>query len=545
MATATRRAHHRAAHAGHARAAVACCVLLTALLCLAPCATGRADEAPQLHPAFESSATFEATGDIDVHVLAALRAGGIRPAYRCSDGVFLRRVYIDLTGTLPEPHETIAFLQSEAPDRRARLVDALLERESFADYWALKWGDLLRIKAEFPIKLWPNGVQAYHRWIRDAIRTNMPLDRFARALLTSSGSNFRIAPVNFYRGVQDRSPEGLATAVALTFMGSRLEAWPKEKRDGMTAFFARVVYKPTAEWKEEIVISDPAPRARETGRLPDGTTVEIGPFDDPRELFADWLLHPDNRWFGRSLGNRIWAWMFGRGLVHETDDLRDDNPPSNPALLDAVQQELVRCGYDFKHMLRQITSSRTYQGSPIPQSPLPEARLLCAQYPVRRLDAEVLIDALCRLDGVGETYVSIVPEPFTFLPGMRHSIRLSDGTITSAFLQMFGRPSRDTGRESERDLDPTDGQRLYLLNSTEVQRRIERSGWLRQLLARHKGRNRRIVREIYTTLLARLPTSEEQGRALAYLGGRDRDDREGAMDLAWALINTKEFLYRH
>ena len=545
MAIEPTRGHSPGAPAGRVRAAAFGAGLLAVLLFTAAGGRSAADDATTVENAYESSATFEPTGDLDVHVLAALRARGIEPAHRCSDGVFLRRVYVDLLGTLPEPTESIEFLQSEAPDRRAQLVESLLEREAFADYWALKWADLLRVKAEFPINLWPNGVQAYYRWIREAVRSNMPLDRLARELLTASGSNFRVAPVNFYRGVQDRSPAGLAAAVALTFMGSRFDAWPKERKDGMAAFFTHVRYKPTAEWKEEIVISDPAPRAAFSATFPDGTTATIAPTDDPRRVFADWLLQPDNRWFAPSLANRIWSWLFGRGIVHESDDLRDDNPPSNPALLTYLAGELVRGGHDFKHMLRVITASRTYQASPVPRSASPEARILCAHYPVRRLDAEVLIDALCRLDGVGETYVSIVPEPFTYLPNMRHSVRLSDGTITSAFLEMFGRPARDTGLERERDLEPTDGQRLYLLNSSEVQRRIERSGWLRSMLARHRGRNRRVVREIYTTLLARLPTSEEQGRALAYMGGRDRLDREAAVDLAWALINTKEFLYRH
>jgi hypothetical protein len=528
-------------------------VALLALVAAAVTAAGsmgaaRADEAPApaaLDPIYESSPGFDPQNEIDVQVLAQLRRHHIEPAYRCSDAVFLRRVYVDLIGTLPTPEEVRRFLTSEDPNRRTALVDELLQRDEFVDTWTLKWGDLLRVKAEFPIKLWPNGVQAYHRWIHDAIREDMPMDRFARELLTSSGSNFRVPAVNFYRAVDDSSPAGRAAAVALTFMGTRFERWPAERRAGMAAFFSRIATKATAEWKEEIIMNDPAPAGPLHAVLPDGTPVEVPAGTDPRRVFADWLVAPGNPWFARSLANRAWSWMFGRGVVEEVDDLRPDNPPSNPGLLSWLERELVSSGYDMRHLLRTIVLSRTYQASPIPRSRDSAARALFAFYPLRRLDAEVLIDALCRLDGRGETYVSIVPEPYTYLPNMKQSIRLADGTITSPFLEMFGRPARDTGLESERSNSVTDAQRLYLLNSSEVEARIERSPWLRYLLNRNRRNPRRLVRAVYTALLARLPTSQEQAVALRALEKGARMQREGAVDLVWALINSKEFLYRH
>ncbi len=515
---------------------------LVLLLLVAPAV---ADEEPAFVHPYESGTGFARANAIDACALAEFERRGIEPSNPCSDAVFLRRVHVDLIGTLPEPAATRRFLLDRAPGKRTRLVDELLKRDEFVDYWTLKWGDLLRVKAEFPINLWPNGVQAYHRWIRDAVKANMPYDRFARALLTSSGSNFRVPPVNFYRAVQSRKPGSIAEAVALTFMGTRIEHWPEDRRAGMAALFSKIVYKKTAEWKEEIVIQDPAPSGPLDAVLPDGTQVTIAPDDDPRFVFADWLLAPDNPWFARNIANRAWAWLFGRGVVHEPDDLRPDNLPANPALLLCLERELVRSGYDLKHLFRFILTSRTYQGSPIPRSDHPDAAAVFAYYPVRRLDAEVLIDALCHLDGRGENYVSIVPEPFTFLTNMKRTIRLSDGTITSPFLEMFGRPSRDTGLECERSLDPTDAQRLYLLNSSDVQRRIERSPWLRRLAGQARRNALGAIRPIYVAILARDPTQAELSAAAAYLSKEGRDPRQGVMDLAWALINGKEFLYRH
>ncbi len=521
--------------------------VLLALLLLAAVAAGPAgaEDTAALVPPYEGRAGFEPVNAIDVAVLAELRRKGIQPSHRCSDEVFIRRVHVDVIGTLPDPVRVAAFLGDESEDKRARLVEEVLAREEYADLWTLKWCDLLRVKAEFPINLWPNGVQAYRRWIFESIKANRPYDAFVRDLLTSSGSNFRVAPVNFYRAVQDRSPHGLAGAVALTFMGSRYERWPEAKKKGMAAFFSRIAYKKTAEWKEEIIIPDPAPRPPLAATFPDGKDVTIGPSEDPRRVFANWLLDRKNPVLARSLANRVWSWLMGRGVVHEPDDLRADNPPVNPALLAALERALVAADFDVKALFRLILNSRTYQGSPIPQSKDPQAEALFAHYAVRRLDAEVLIDALCRLDGRGENYLSQVPEPFTILRGLTRTVRLADGSITSPFLEMFGRPSRDTGLESERNNEPTDAQRLYLLNSSDVHRRLVGSRWLRRLVQRYGRKHTTLARYIYLTLLSRQPMPLELGIAVQHIRGNAKNPHEPAVDVAWALINTKEFLYRH
>ena len=488
--------------------------------------------------------------ELDRHVRSALAAKGIEPALACSDEVFLRRAYIDLTGRLPELETTRLFLGSEAPEKRAELVDALWGNEHFLDYWALKWCDALRVKAEFPINLWPNGVQIYHRWVRDAMHASMPYDEFARALLTSSGSNFRVPPVNFYRAMQGHAPETIASAVALTFMGSRYDQWPQEQQEEMTKFFSRVAFKGTAEWKEEIVHLDPAATEPLDAVLPDGTQVHIEAGEDPRAVFADWLVAPDNEWFARSVVNRIWYWLVGRGIIHEPDDLRPDfvqpgNPPANPELLAYLERELIDSGFDLRHIYRLILNSRTWQQSSIARSDDPQAGTLLACYPVRRLDAEVLIDALCWFAGDGESYSSPIPEPFTWVPEYHPTIALADGSIGSQFLEMFGRPSRDTGLLSERNNEPTQSQRLYLLNSSDVQRRIAQSPRLREILTSTGWNARMTVAELYLTLLSREPTEDEMAVALEYCAADERKLYDAAVDLSWALINSKEFLYRH
>jgi len=217
----------------------------------------------------------------------------------------------------------------------------------------------------------------------------------------------------------------------------------------------------------------------------------------------------------------------------------------NPGLLACLEKELVNANYDLRHIYRLILNSRTYQQSPIPRSDHPDAEALFAHYPVRRLDAEVLIDALCWITGTQESYSSLIPEPFTFIPERQRTIALVDGSITSQFLEMFGRPARDTGMESERNNQPTDAQRLHLLNSTHIQRKIERSGRLQRLVRASKGNRRTLINMIYINILSRYPTQAELAAAEKYYQTDGLNLRQATNDLIWALINTKEFLYRH
>ena len=553
--------------------------------------------APETSPnIFESPLPPAAAGQIDRLVLAKLSSLNIQPAL-CSDAVFVRRVYLDVIGTLPTAKEAREFIQDPdsprgagAKTKRAKLIDRLLARDEFADYWAMKWGDVLRIKAEFPVNLWPNAAQAYHHWVRASIVQNKPYDQFVRELLTSSGSNFRVPPVNFYRAIQNRTPEGIATAAALTFMGSRTDSWPKDRLPGLAVFFSQIGYKPTREWKEENVFWDPlgsspapadgaaappagsgpkapttipARRAPLTAIFPDGTKIQLDPNRDPREVFAEWLITPKNPWFTRSIVNRVWAWLLGRGIIHEPDDIRDNNPPSHPELLAYLEKELVAGKYDLKRLHRLILNSNTYQLSSMPRFNKPEAAAQFASYPLRRLDAEVLIDAINNIAGTHDLYTSPIPEPFTYIPQDHPAVALPDGSITSPFLALFGRTARATGMENERDNKPVPAQWLYMLNSVQIQRKLDQSTRLKTII--ESGRKpAEIVEELYLTILSRFPTPDEVKAAEEYgtvttpgksaTPGKDgkavkpvavAKKRDDWLDITWALINSIEFLYRH
>ena len=500
---------------------------------------------------FAGGAAPVAQGEIDKLVFGQLEKLGIPPAAQCSDAVFVRRAFLDVIGTLPNTLEARDFILDRSPNKRSDLIDRLLARDEFADYWAMKWSDLLRVKAEFPVNLWPNAAQAYHHWIRASIRENQPYDQFARALLTASGSNFRDPPVNFYRAMQNHDPRGIAQTVALTFMGVRAEQWPSNQLNGLAAFFAQVSFKSTSEWKEEIIFNDPAGTnvatylgAARKATFPGGKTVSLPADRDPRQVFADWLITPENPWFTRNLANRVWSWLLGQGIIHEPDDLRADNPPSNPELLAYLERELIAAHYDWRALFRLILNSQTYQLSSVSGSAAPAAVTHFASYPVRRLDAEVLIDAINQLTSSNEKYSSAIPEPFTFIPDGSRAIALPDGSITSPFLELFGRPSRDTGLEAERNSRITASQRLHLLNSTQIQRKLEQSRMV-AVQSQSKQPPREVATLLYLSILSRYPTEEELKAVVAYASSGRVKAREAVLDLAWALMNSAEFLYRH
>jgi hypothetical protein len=488
---------------------------------------------------FESKLPIQPGTTIDDLVLSKLAELSIKPANLCSDEVFFRRIYIDTLGTLPTVDEAKQFLDDPDPMKRAKLIDQALERSEFADYWAMKWCDILRVKAEFPIKLWPNAAQAYHHWIRTSIKENLPYDTFVRELLTSSGSNFRKPQVNFYRALQSKEPKALAQAVALTFLCERTDQWPEQRLEGMSAFFSQVGYKPTGEWKEEIIFFDRR-KGKEsvneplTAVYPNGATVQIPVGKDPREVFADWLVHDKNPWFARAITNRVWYWLNGRGIVDPPDDVRSDNPASNLALLNHLADEFVASDYDMRHLFRLILNSQTYQLSCIPASEDSRAAENFAHYQVRRQDAEVLIDAICQLTGTFERYSSIIPEPFTFLPDGTRAVALPDGSITSSFLEMFGRPPRDTGLEEERNNKLTAAQALHLLNSNHLRNKLKQGPGLKDLLSKAKG-SEETTELLYLAILSRRPTNTEKYMVMGL----------SSRDAAWALVNTDEFLFRH
>ncbi len=498
---------------------------------------------------YRISGPLRANNAIDTILLAEFKTKGIKPAALCSNAVFCRRVFIDLMGTMPHPNEARAFLASKDPKKRAKLIASLLNRKEFNSYWTLKWCDHLRVKSEFPINLWPNAVAAYHQWVFQAIKTNMPYDQFARALLTSSGSNFRVPAVNFYRAMQSRTPDGIAQAVATTFLGTTLEAWPEAKQKQLAAMFANVKYKSTDEWKEQIIYNDSASSPLRQLTMPDGRRVALTAFDDPRQLFAQWLLAGKNPGVARAAVNRLWVWMFGHGLVDDKTPTASGRPKLTPKVLAYLSEEFIRSKYNQRHILQLIANSAIYQQSAIPVGPAAKAKAAFASYPLRRLDAEVLIDAIDFVTVSHEKYMSIIPEPFTFIPIRNRTIGLADGSITNPFLEMFGRPARDTGLLTERKNTPSVFQQLHMLNSTDIQGKLIKSSRVISIMKNYKLSVPQRTSELYLLILSRYPTPAEAKIAIGYLTkrrfGKSRSGETAFWDLAWALLNTPEFLYRH
>ncbi|MBQ6009453.1 MAG: DUF1549 domain-containing protein [Kiritimatiellae bacterium] len=421
------------------------------------------------------------------------------PSGDATPPVMARRLYLDLAGRIPTVEEAKAFVHSKDPQRLLGLVERLLASDAFADYWGMRFCDILRVKSEFPINLWPNAVYVYHRRIREFVKKDEPWDAFTRALLSATGSDFRDAEANFFRATARRTPEGLAEAAALTFLGEEYAELPASTQKEYAKYFSRVRVKNTREWKEEIVYLDPSD--------PSGPTP-VG--------FADWLLGPARDRFAAAFVQRVDWWLLG---------LR--NP--NPAHIDVFKKN----GFRLKPLVRAIALSGAYgRGS------------ITGGFPCRRVDAEVLDDMLCDLTGSKRDYQSIAPEPFTFLPGERRSILIEDGSITSSFLLLFGRPARDTGHLSERHNEVTAKQRLFLYNSGQIFQRLSR---ITDNKAFRNRAMRDIVQDLYWRFLSRPASAPEEKMLLAHFNGLPKGNEKWRFpkDVAWSLLNTREFLYQH
>jgi len=513
-------------------------------------------------PLDEPFPTFEPASKIDELVLANLEKLGMPPAEACSDEVFLRRVFLDATGTLPSVKEAREFLSETNPDKRNPLIDSLFEREEFVEFWTLKWADLLRIKAENPVNLWPKGAETYYQWVYQSVAENKPYDRFARELLTATGSDFRSGPSNFFRAVSSREPRTYGESAALVFMGARLscarchghpdESWDVEDGLGMGAIFAQVKLKLTDEWKEQITYRDPSQTLRHprTGQLvrpcPLGSQpLKTAPGADPRVDFAEWLTAPENPWFARNIANRVWYWLLGRGIVHEPDDMRSTNLPENPALLDYLAQELVDNDYDLRHLYRLILRSRTYQTSSVPHPLSQNGGNHFAYYNARRLTAEQVLDALAQVTettrGDWGKFGRPTLAPITSIPADIKAISVSDGSAECTIASFLGRPARATGFESERGTQLDRDYVEFLANSTEVAAAINASQRIKRLVQANTS-DAEIVDELFLAALSRFPRESEKQKMVDYLVEKKSSRSEAVKDLLWAVLNANGFL---
>jgi Protein of unknown function (DUF1553)/Protein of unknown function (DUF1549) len=488
---------------------------------------------------------------VDEKVAAKWRALGLVPSPPCSDAEFLRRAMLDTIGTTPTPDEVDAFLADADPGKRDKLVDRLLDRPEYVDYWTLKWGDLLRVNSD---KLGPQGMLAFNLWLRDGFRSNKPVNVMVPELVTAEGSIYTNGPANYYRVASN--PEDLAETTAQVFMGVRLqcakchhhpfESYGQDDYYGLAAYFSRIRAKNSNEFglfgRELVVFVANGGEVRQprSGKVMKPTPLGAAPADDPvdrRRALAQWLIQSDNAWLPKNIANRYWGYLMGRGLVHPIDDLRETNPPSNPELLDALASEFVKGGYDLKKLLRLILTSRVYGLSALPT---PDNRLDAihsTHYPLKRLTAEQLLDALNAATGTFEK--------FPMRPMGTRAISLPDTNYPSYFLDTFGRPVRAIACECERTSDPTLGQALHLMNGDAINRKLSQpDGRLVKILKDPRLTDETLVQSLYRWSFARPATETEVDVASAVLA--DAPSRLlGAQDLFWGLLNSKEFLFNH
>ncbi len=477
---------------------------------------------------------------VDGTVGEILASRGVEASPLCSDETFARRTYLIAAGRLPTLSEGLEYLQSKSSKRREELVDKLLAGDEFIDMLTLKWGDLLKVKSEFPSNMWPNGAQAYNRWIRVHMRNNTPYDEFVKSMLLASGSNFRTPQVNFYRAFVQRTPSSIAENVELLFLGRR-------KPQAQTSqFFEQIRYKKTSEWKEEIVYVDidHEPKQRSVTMPLDGRTVKLEYHTDLRVGYVEWLTSKENRDFARAFVNRVWYWIMGQGIVDEVDDFRDDNPPSIPALLEYLTDSFIASGYDVRALYREILLSQSYQRSSLPtEGNRANGAEIFAYYPTIRLTAEQLIDGISLITGINDRYISRVPEPYSYYPADMHSHTIGDASISSSQLDLFGRPSRDNSLESGRNNSVNSKQTLYLLNSNAVISKIATSKRVREIISRCTFLSE-VIDTVYVMMLVRYPSPEERGALMEVLKPY-RSNQEAAEQLIWALLNTSEFIFNH
>lgn len=444
----------------------------------------------------------------------------------CNDATYLRRTYLLLTGELPKADKAESFLSSTSEDKRDELVSELLVSEPYLKYMQMRWGDILRIKSEFPSNLWPNGVQAYNSWVYHHLMANTPYDKMISELLLSTGSNFKDPAVNYFRAFLNKTPEAIYQNINLLFLGQR------EYTDNGYECFSQLRYKSTKEWKEEIIYLDIDQKPTYPKVvLADKTVLDFSDDVDFRKPYVEWLT--ENEQFAAVMVNRLWYWIFGTGLVNEPDDWRKDNPASEKKLLKHLTRYFIANGYDMRDFLHYILTSDIYQSK----------AEIGGFFEPRRLPAEVIVDAIADLTGVSDTYRSRVPEPFTYYPAGSRSRDLGDATVSSSALELFGKVSRDVSLESQRNSAITSMQLLYLMNNSELEQRIRQSTLIKDIFTQKKITVKDICKKLTLSILSREATEEEINLFMDYFKKSKIYPKQMAYDIMWTQLNSNEFLY--
>jgi len=538
---------------------------------------------------------------IDDHVFRKLALLNLPPSAACDDAAFIRRAFLDAIGVLPAPDEVAGFLADPAKDKRSKLIDALLERPEYVDYWTLLLCDLLQNRKERDHDArGAKNVRAFHEWVRRQVAANRPWDQIARAVLTSKGDAVSEPQIGYFiyniGEKQNVEESDIGDAVAMAFVGTRigcarchnhpLEKYTQDDYYHFAAFFSRVALQrqelnkgkgPTSlvvgtrdaeQLKKQI--ADAEAKLTEAGeqnkqladlrrqleeqanRMPtvtqprtgkpmaprqlDGSPVNWKPGDDPREKLVDWMTSPQNEYFSGSMVNRLWKHFMGVGIVEPVDDLRSSNPPSNPELFSALKAEFVEHGFDLKHVMRLIMNSLAYQLSADTLLENEQDRRFYSHYFARRLEAEVLDDAISQVTGV--------PDAFPGYPVGVRAVQVPDPTVNSYFLTLFGRSERVTACACERNGDVTLPQLLHLGNGEDISQKLTSGdGVLARLLQDQKD-DAKLTETLFLSTLGRRPTDEQWKAVRQALAGGDPRD-EVYRDLLWALLNSKEFTFNH
>ncbi|MCI0700003.1 MAG: DUF1553 domain-containing protein [Planctomycetia bacterium] len=496
------------------------------------------------------------TNFVDTHTFAKLKQMSITPSELCEDHEFVRRAYLDCIGRMPTTDESKTFLASKDPKKREKLIDALVEMPEFADFWALKWADVLRSSRKTIQVKGSYGMQA---WLRGHFLRNTPMDKVVQEIITANGNTYSNPPANYYRIAKD--PTSLAETTAQLFLGVRMqcakchnhpfERWSQDDYYGMAAWFARVKTKPAPV----VGTRPPGPPAAEVVfLLRDGEVIQprtgkqmkprfigvgdadVKPGEDRRAVLATWITSPENPFFSKSVVNRVWFHLMGRGIVDPVDDFRDSNPSCNDELLDALAKDFAKNKFDMKLLVKTIMKSRTYQLSAQPNDFNRDDNKYFSHTVTKLLTAEQLLDAICDF--------TALPEKFAGLPLGTRAIQLPDGEVNHPFLKAFGQPARELACECERESDGNLAQALQLINGPTVNEKVRNpNNRLGKLLAA-KMTNEQILTELYFAALGRAPFDDEKQIALDHVNKRE-DKRKAWEDVVWALINTREFLFRH
>ena len=484
---------------------------------------------------------------IDTLVNAKLKNLRIAPSTTCSDEVFLRRIFIDLTGMLPSVEEYKTFMANKSADKREQLVKDLMERKEFSELWVLKWAELLQIRSSNQVSY--KATLLYYNWLQDRIARNVPLNQWVQELLGANGGTFNNPVTNYYQNETDILK--VTENVAQVFMGMRIQCaqchnhpfdrWTMDDYYGFAAFFTQIGRKPTEDPRELVVfnsgngeINHPVGGRRMAPKYLGGETPDVTG-KDRRGLMAEWLASPKNPYFATNLSNMVWTHFFGLGIINEVDDVRVSNPPSNSELLQELGKKFTEYNYDFKRLVKDIVLSNTYQLSTQTNPSNESDTKNFSHSSIRRIKAETFLDCISQ--------VTETKNKFPGLPLGARAVQIADGQVSNYFLTTFGRATRESVCSCEVKLDPTLSQSLHLLNGDATTQRITQGNLIGKLL-KDKKTPEEILDEIYIRCLSRMPSSDEKTKVLALVNA-EKDKKQVLEDAFWAVLNTREYMFNH